>query len=350
MNIDKLEVNYPYKNYNHLCQLLNIPSIRGNTKKKVLNELARYVKFHNEGQKIIIDEKYQIPKPKIDKRGRGENSRAANTIYGKYIDKLILDVLAQNLEKNMKTVSFSKFVLLRELEMINQDYTKGLDNKGKAAELLNMNLVHVEDFFNNSYSKLKKTLESSLNRLSCKSLITWKPVIIIVIQNGNERETHVADDYEERLITSLEVITMKELKCSDRREVVISSKWSEFKNRVNKMVKDQEYKELEKFKDFEGFEGFKYYYRGYKFNYNDFIIEELERVNRYLLEYDDRLKTKRDLNETLVTNYKASNKTRFSRNVEDKKICDELSIFQPHKVSASYVKDHDLLVDKYIKN
>lgn len=74
MNVDNLEVGMVLKNYKELCKVLGISSTGGNTKKKYIKELKRYVKYHQEGYKFIIDEIYAKPKEKIDNRGLNPNS------------------------------------------------------------------------------------------------------------------------------------------------------------------------------------------------------------------------------------------------------------------------------------
>jgi hypothetical protein len=55
-------------NYKILCELLDWKVSSNNTKKAQLKELERYVRYHKEGNKYIIDEIFEEPKEKQDNR------------------------------------------------------------------------------------------------------------------------------------------------------------------------------------------------------------------------------------------------------------------------------------------
>ncbi|KQC91222.1 hypothetical protein AM596_15810 [Clostridium perfringens CP4] len=66
MEIENLTEGMEIKNYKELCNILNIKVSDGNSKKKQLNELERYCSYHRNGFKYIIDEIFEIPKPKAN--------------------------------------------------------------------------------------------------------------------------------------------------------------------------------------------------------------------------------------------------------------------------------------------
>lgn len=68
MNIDNLRIGQIIKNYKELCNLINEKPKNGCSKNSQLKEFERFVAYHNEGHKFIIDEIYKEPKPKNDKR------------------------------------------------------------------------------------------------------------------------------------------------------------------------------------------------------------------------------------------------------------------------------------------
>ena len=68
MNINKLKVEQVIKNYKELCALLGIEPCAGNSKKSQLKELERYINYHKEGNKFIVDEIYTNVKEKEDLR------------------------------------------------------------------------------------------------------------------------------------------------------------------------------------------------------------------------------------------------------------------------------------------
>ena len=82
MNINKLEPNKIYKNYKKLCNVLNVKIKGGKSKQLQIIDMKRYFKYHNEGNKFIIDEILDIPEDKVDNRkghsGTSEGSRNNN--------------------------------------------------------------------------------------------------------------------------------------------------------------------------------------------------------------------------------------------------------------------------------
>ena len=66
MKIENLKVGQIIKNYKELCNILEIKVSAGNSKKKQLNELERYCKYHKDKNKFIIDGIYDTPLPKIN--------------------------------------------------------------------------------------------------------------------------------------------------------------------------------------------------------------------------------------------------------------------------------------------
>jgi len=343
MKISNLKVGQIIKNYNDLCNILEIKNMGGNVKLNNLDELERFVKYHKEKYKYIIDEIYEIPKPKID-----------NIIYSKYVDKLILDLLAQKYNKDkVNSLCISKSNLLKDLEMINNNYIFGLYNKSKSAKLLDIDIEYIKEFYNLSYSKLKNTLESALKRLELKSLITWHNTISIIIEDIKlGRKMIIADDETEILITHMESIVLEELGCPDRRIVAIRGKWDEFTNKVNYLIRSKKYHNIDKFKDYKKFDKniYLYYYRSYTINYNIFIMKELKKVNKYLLENDDRLKTKNNLNYNLVINYKKDNQLRYDKSYEEYEEWGTIPKNNKIRIEEDYVKNSDLLVDTCIKS
>ena len=62
MQVNRLKTGDIYRNYGHLCEILEIkPTKKANNQRKAqFKELERYVKWHREGHKIIIDEVYSV--------------------------------------------------------------------------------------------------------------------------------------------------------------------------------------------------------------------------------------------------------------------------------------------------
>ena len=68
MKIENLKVGQVIKSYRELCKLLEIKISAGSSKKAQIKEFNRFVKYHKEGNKFVIDEIYDEAKDKIDGR------------------------------------------------------------------------------------------------------------------------------------------------------------------------------------------------------------------------------------------------------------------------------------------
>lgn len=81
MKIENLSEGLIIKNYKELCSILEIKVEAGNSKKAQLKELERFVKYHKQGNKFIIDEIYFNIKEKVDMRF---NNGKKGEFYGEY--------------------------------------------------------------------------------------------------------------------------------------------------------------------------------------------------------------------------------------------------------------------------
>lgn len=73
MKINELYKGQVIKNYRELCGILGQDIKAGKGKQLQLKDFERYFKYHKEGHKIIIDEIYDKPIQKVDKRSEGNN-------------------------------------------------------------------------------------------------------------------------------------------------------------------------------------------------------------------------------------------------------------------------------------
>ena len=56
MNLENIKAGMVIKNYKELCLLLDEKVKGGESKKAQLREFERFVKYHKDGNKIIVDE------------------------------------------------------------------------------------------------------------------------------------------------------------------------------------------------------------------------------------------------------------------------------------------------------
>ena len=196
-----------YKNWRELCEELGWDTKGGNYKKAKLKELDTLCKYHKEGNKIVIDEIYEVAKEKVDGRANNKNNghstkstkeddgrRNKNSIY-KELDDIILNYLYCNTSDD--TVNVTKNQLLRKCEF---DISIQ-DNNEYSKETIN----DVMDVYK---SILTHAVDNSLKRLEKKGFINYKYTFMIHYQG----EWRLATEEEEMKIKEVEEQVKAEMK------------------------------------------------------------------------------------------------------------------------------------------
>ena len=171
-----------YKNWKELCEELNWKTTGGNYKKARLEELDTLCNYHKDGNKIVIDEIYEVAKEKVDERkNNGGNStkstkeddkRANNKNTGhstsKYemIDTLIYSQLSDGYR------IFTKKQLIK-----NAGLYVSKDTINNACDVESE--YSINDFLDVYNSIVYKLIDTSLNRMSKNGIIEYSKVIVI---------------------------------------------------------------------------------------------------------------------------------------------------------------------------
>ena len=276
MKLENIKENYTYRNYKHLCEVLEIKPVGGKSKKYKLQELERHFEVSKEGNKIIIGNRISnIPKRK-----------ARNEVFVNDIETTLLYVLA-NGDKNV-ICSLSKALQLTSL--VNSNYSANRLNPVLVAKKYNVEQDCAIDFFDRTQKQLKATFERALNRLRSKALIMWESTMIVCVDG-----IHIPMSIQEKqYILKTELMVLKELGYKEIKEVIINGKWKLFNKKVCKRLKD--------------LGNVEYYYKAYNITLNEegisLAIDELEYNN-----------TKSKLNNTvckrIVTNASKRHKKRL---------------------------------------
>ena len=172
MKIENLSEGQVIKNYKELCALLGIEPCAGNSKKSQLKELERYINYHKEGNKFIVDEVYSEIKEKVDMRSiiKEDDKRheGNSSVYGDDIKRLLLYLMATSSEDDEIILPIS--ILLNKLSMTNVNYSLGRRNQEKLSEILKIDEIYINEFYDTTHQNLRRTLESNLNHLDGKQL------------------------------------------------------------------------------------------------------------------------------------------------------------------------------------
>lgn len=292
-NIHKICEGLIVKNYKELCELLEIPVQSGKSKKIQLQDLMRYVEYKKEGHKFIITKIYKNPNKKKDKR--------KETIYGQYIEKLILDLLVHHEKNNRKnTILLTPKILFKYLRLVNDNYSYCYNNKHELSAYLNIDAGYIKDFYNNTYSKLISVIESALKRLTGKMLIHWQKSIVIVYRKNLTEEKHtIANDDMTNYIIAMEKIVAESMGYNTKKDILLHGNIKLFNKKVIAKINEENKSIL-------------YYYRAYKINFNNYVKKEQTKIG-LLLENSLKELYQQNLNKQIITNYKQSAVKRNSK-------------------------------------
>lgn len=262
MNIDNLREGQVIKNYKELCSILGEKVKDGKSKRIQLEKLSEAIEYHKEGNKFVIDRIIKNEVDMMDKRKLGNNNTQARGI--RYS---ICNLLSNYKIGNDEVIGFSKYMLLKKLNMVNMNYKKAKCNKIKYAKALNVSVAAVDEFLNildnNSLGAIKK----AINVLRTQSVLGYKYSFTWVDINGHH---HHCITIEENYINAIEQEVMKELKIDNKVSLYKTNKWHDFKSEVVSKLKNNN---NFMFKDI------KYYYNSFHFNYN---YEGIQSHMRYM--------------------------------------------------------------------
>ncbi|AZV43695.1 hypothetical protein BAOM_3086 [Peribacillus asahii] len=312
MDIDQLEVGLIVKNYKELCKLLGEEPKKANSKKAQLKEWNRYFAHENQGHKFIITDIYDIPKDKVDLR---TNNRAA---YIEYIEDLLISILV-----NKKKLFLSRNGILRLLKMINDNYTYVKYNPYKEIqELIDVDKDEIRDFYNTTDDLLKRNIETALDGLRKKRLISWNKITTVcfinttidkndsnmirvtkheeITEEGDIivsydtaqpliREIHrKATEEETRLIDSVERLLLDQYKYTDISDIYKNRTAEKFYKQANSILLDKA--------------NIDYYYSSYEIICNDEYILKKYNDPNYLRLSNDKTKLNIDMINTGIIN------------------------------------------------
>lgn len=283
-----LQINQLIKNYKYLCALLNEQPKTGKSKTLQENNWKRYFDWIKDGHKYIITAIHETPIPKTE-----------NTdIYSKYIEKLILDLLVQKYQSknNSRRLYLSKDNMLQALSMVNLNYHFVKFNTGKTSDYIKVNHDNLKEFFNLNNKNLIDSIDRALNRLSNKFLVIWQLVytialkeeVIIIDEFGKKiklKENHItAEPLELEYINTYENIIAQEMECETKQEIYLSGKYLKFINNVCERIQEDIGLNI------------LYYYQSYDIIFHPNVIKERDKINQYLLAYEERQNVKITLN------------------------------------------------------
>jgi len=348
------------KNYKEFCMLLGEQEKTGGAKNAQLKKWQRYIDFHKDGHKFIIDGIYEEPKNKIDNRSNGNN-----TIYSEYIKNLIMDLLVHNsMRQNERTLSFSTNRLLRTLEMINTNYVNGKKNIPDFSKALNVDEQCLYDFFTVTHSNLQTALETALNQLKSEVYFTWYKKIVVCIDEAQVehdatgkfkihkttdgkklldytiKQTHRdATEEEEEIILKCKAKALDKLGYKSERHVIVSKAWNLYMKYVNDYLSQKT--------------NIAYFYDAYKLINNREKVKNFAEIRQeWELSKEDKSMQKDELNVLVVYNCEKNSQKRYLKALDKCKDKDIENFTQIDEIRTSddYLKNQQLFINSFLDN
>lgn len=347
VDLSTLKQGMVFKNYKDLCNFLNIKPTGGKVKEGVLNEIGRFAEFHKAGNKIVIDEVFAVPNVKIDKR-KDPMKTSNNSLYSSDIQALIISLLANT---DGHTVYLPVNRILRVLDMINCNYADARKNIPKLAEITKIPQDYCYEFFNTNNIQLKSKLETALNGLRRRALISYQECISICVLEANidfntvgdikvnpinkrqgsidfVRNHREATEEEVKIILNAEFRTLEEMDCISQQQVFLKGKWNEYQKKVNQKI----FKEA----------NIEYYYNSYRLIFN---LNDVTKVHLRQLEEEERETITFNLNTNIDKMIKQRAKTIHNR-ARKKELLKANELLHYNK---DYIKHMSKLSDVVIK-
>lgn len=256
LNLENIKPGQIVESYSQLCNLLGIkPKQGGDSRISQRKELERYINCENISRnKILINEIYLIPKPKVDKRKEGNNA-----VYRDYFIIGLISML-RRCKKNHLLCSRGR--LIEQLGFVNKNYRNCRSNPKETAMELKIPEEYLLDFYMINNTKLIKNIESNLVYFERKSYYIVDKVTAVCIKNGNKEFHRVATEDEKELIVKCENEVKAMLGIQDNAEIFYKHLWTVFNNNVKQKLKE------------EGSD-ICYYYKAYNFSIHKDTIEKL---------------------------------------------------------------------------
>lgn len=338
IKINNLKVDMVIKNYKELCQLIEVKPKTGNSKKAQIKWFKEHFTYKKEGNKIIIDEILTTKTQPKPLRGGSNN----NIPYKENIEKLILDILAQNNNKGKIFLSRNKFFYA--LEMVNVNYLDTYGRLDKWSKHLDIDEYIMREWIDTAGGVLERSVESALSSLRDKALIIWSKEMTIcklvevessevidqqvkrdeygeetvryIMKKHMRDEVREANDEEKKQVLRTEKDILDQIGCVDKSEVIKKGMWQDFKIKLDSIL-------LNKYR-------IKYHFQSYKILSNPEHIQR-EFRKRYLLDSDTRKEEKIITNSSVMDRLEENANSRYKnaiKQLEDSNII----IYQDEKI------------------
>lgn len=337
MNLSKLCVGLTIENYKKMCELLGEEEKSSNSKKAQLKEWKKYFDWTHSGHKFIITAIYDNPLEILDDR----------IVYNNYIQKLILDLLVQQLKTGKQKIYLSTGKFFESICMTNTNYSFCKDYIPELAIYLDTKEDYIFEFYMATQSTLKYALESGLKTLADKALVSWHTCTTVVQPYTDNNKDYIihrpATDEERSIILRCENEIMVEMGFKSKKQILMCKRWKEYNKKVIKLLNKQEYSDETKVR-------IHYYYKSYDVVFLTNVIQERNKVDKFILEQADRKLTKISFNTAIIDKLQSNTQNRQNKATKKKdKVFVELSKAEKIRVNDNFTVATDKIINTLVK-
>lgn len=255
--------------------------------------------------------------------------------------------------------------------MINDNYAFCKERIPKLSEFIGIEKQTVEEWYHSTDGMLKRNLEKALDNLRSQSLVIWSSELTVCDlvpigineseQNLNINKNTLEDEYgetiteykltnqidfdhreatiqEKRFILRTEREIMQGMGFTNKQEIIINGKWSEFKEKVDTII-------LEELK-------IAYYYSSYKIICNeDHILKQRNKLLDLLLTEEERKVHFQTLNGDISKRIHGNveNKQKRAKKKDDEIIGENKDKKISRRISDTYIENNDKLTETLIR-
>lgn len=311
-----------FGNENQIKKFKETKTLQVKTKNSLLKKLASYCEY--EETKIGVNKAYKIIKihddikEVVDKRTKGNNS-----IFTEDFKTILIETL-YNDKSEEKLISKSS--LFRVANLINDNYKLGRNKKIKLAELLNIPKKTIDDFYDESFVKMRKTVESCLKSCRSSSIFEYEEVVAVciyeanvhenmfnkpIVTNGKDISSNIRETYREATKEEKQFI----IRCENEMKAELGFAKNTSNNTLYAHRKYDAFKQGVKDKFKNSNSNIKFAYRAYKLTWNNDLIEELYEKH---CSTENLIHSKKKINENMIKSINKTNKTREKHMINGK--------------------------------
>ncbi|MDO4925360.1 MAG: hypothetical protein Q3980_06880 [Turicibacter sp.] len=164
--LETIYVGQVIKNYKELCKILNIEYKKGSSKSIQLKKLEKFITYHKEGNKFIIDEIKSNDIVLMDKRKLGNTSKTSIEIGDIILHKLLT-------EYRGKKVSITTTELLYRMNIVTNKYKVLSQNIELYRLETRIDFKYINQFKVKIGYQLNRRIDSALRRLQNSGYILY---------------------------------------------------------------------------------------------------------------------------------------------------------------------------------